>query len=126
MHVECNGQYDFECIIRCNWKADDKQPVLPTGTAEPSLPTVSGTDGISASHSDATFFNPKEHFKFLPVGAGAGYTCTYKTGDAKIASVDEKGVVTAVGPGTTTVTMTVDGGGTEYIFECIVRCKWSE
>ena len=126
MHVECSGQYDFECIVRCNWKDDDKQPVLPAGTAEPSLPAASGTSGISASHSDATFFNPKEHFKFLPVGAGAGYTCTYKTDDAKVASVDEKGVVTAVGPGTTTVTMTVDGGGTEYIFECIVRCKWSE
>ena len=57
---------------------------------------------------------------------GDRYTCTYATGDAKIAAVDEKGVVTAVGPGTTTITMTVDGGGTEYIFECIVRCKWTE
>lgn len=132
MHVEYNGQYDFECIVRCNWK--DKEPSLPAEKNEPSLPTEpqkpadtpsSGTDAITASHHDATFFNPKEHFQLLPVGAGSGYTCTYTTGDAAIASVDEKGVVTAVGPGTTTVTMTLDGGGTEYIFHCIVRCKWT-
>lgn len=124
MHVECNGQYDFSCIIRCSWKDSEQQPSLPAEDGKPDDPP-SGGDGISASHSDATFFNPKEHFQFLPVGADAGYSCTYATGDAGVASVDEKGTVTAVGPGTTTVTMTVDGGGTEYIFECIVRCKWS-
>ena len=133
MHLEYNGQYDFECIVRCKWKDSEQQPGLPAESGEPKLPASSGEPAdalasnageISASHSDATFFNPKEHFQFLPVGAGSGYTCTYATGDANIASVSEKGVVTAVGPGTTTVTMTVDGGGTEYIFKCIVRCKW--
>ena len=129
MHVEYNGQYDFECIVRCNWEADEKEPSLP---GEPALPPASaepvdttGTAAISASHSDATFFNPKEHFQLLPVGAGDDYACSYATADAGIASVDEKGVVTAVGPGTTTVTMTLDAGGTEYIFKCIVRCNWS-
>jgi len=130
MHIECSGQYDFECIVRCNWK--EEEPGLPGESGdEPALPSdpekpASGAGTITASHTDATFFNPKEHFKLLPVGAGDGYTCTYATGDAEIASVDEKGVVTAVGPGTTTVTMIVDGGGTEYIFECIVRCSWTE
>lgn len=126
MHVECNGQYDFSCIVRCSWKADEKEPSLPGESGEPSLPPVStGSGGISASHSDATFFNPKEHFQLLPVGAGSEYSRTYSTGNAGVASVDEKGVVTAVGPGTTTITMTLDAGGTEYIFECIVRCNWS-
>ncbi len=132
MHLEYNGQYDFECIVRCNWTEDDKQASVPTGSTKPTETTkpanspTSDTGTISASHSDATFFNPKEHFQLLPVGAGSGYTCTYTTDDAKVASVSEKGVVTAVGPGTTTVTMTVDGGGTDYIFKCIVRCKWTE
>lgn len=133
MHLEYNGQYDFECIVRCNWKDSEKQPaqsgessgpVLPSVSAKPADSPVSNGGAISASHSDATFFNPKEHFQFLPVGTGDGYTCSYATGDANIASVDEKGVVTAVGPGTTTVTMTLDGGGTEYTFKCIVRCNW--
>jgi len=130
MHVENNGQYDFECIVRCNWKEEETEPALP-GEGEPALPAdpetpASGTDPVTASHSDATFFHPEEHFRLRPVGAGDGYTCAYASGDAEIASVDENGVVTAVGPGTTTVTMTVDGGGTEYIFECIVRCNWTE
>lgn len=134
MHVESNGQYDFSCIVRCSWTEDEKEPSLPDGDEEPSLPSApkdplesveTGVSGISASHSDATFFNPKEHFRFLPIGAGDDVACTYITGNAEIATVDDKGVVTAVGPGTTTVTMTVDAGGTEYIFECIVRCSWS-
>lgn len=134
MHVESNGQYDFSCIVRCSWTEDEKGPSLPDGDKGPSLPPApegpsesveTGVSGISASHSDATFFNPEEHFRFLPVGAGDDAACTYATGNAEIASVDNKGVVTAVGPGTTTVTMTVDAGGTEYIFKCIVRCSWS-
>ena len=119
MHVECNGQYDFECIVRCNWKKEDPEPTLPDEPAE------APASGITASHSDVTFFNPKEHIKFLPEGAGDGIVCTYTTGDAQIASVDASGVITAVGPGKTTVTMTLDAGGTEYQFECIVRCNWS-
>lgn len=119
MHVESNGQYDFECIVRCNWKEEDPEPTLPDESPQ------AAPSGITASHSDITFFNPKEHIKFLPVGANADITCSYTTDDAKVASVDEKGVITAVGPGTTMVTMTLDAGGTEYQFDCIVRCSWS-
>ena len=119
MHVECGGQYDFECIVRCSWKNEDPQPTLPD---EPADAVASG---ITASHSDVTFFNPKEHIRFLPVGAGNDIACSYTTGDAQIASVDDSGVITAVGPGTTTVTMTLDAGGTEYQFDCIVRCRWN-
>lgn len=134
MHVESNGQYDFECIVRCNWTDEEKEPSLPDEDKEPSLPassegaaetTATDINGISASHSDATFFNPKEHFQFLPKGVEDGIVCTYRTDNAEIASVDDKGMVTAVGPGTTTITMTLDVGGTEYIFKCIVRCNWS-
>ena len=138
MHVEYNGQYDFACVVRCNWKDDgkdasgkqDSEPVLPPESKPASKPvskpeTPESVDGISASHSDATFFNPKEHFRLLPVGAGDDYTVSYSTSNADVASVDGKtGTVTAVGPGTATVTMSVDCGGSEYTFTCIVRCNW--
>lgn len=147
MHVEYNGQYDFECVVRCNWEDDgkkdsekkndgkpestsskknqDDEPVLPPSTQPVSKPETSSSNGITASHSDATFFNPKEHFRLLPVGAGDDYTSSYSTSNAEVATVDEKtGTVTAVGPGTATVTMLVDCGGSEYTFECIVRCNW--
>lgn len=144
MHVEYNGQYDFECVVRCSWKDDGKKDDGKTGTSsgkkqdkddEPVLPpdskpaakpeTPASVDGISASHSDATFFNPKEHFRLLPIGAGDDCAVSYSTSNADVASVDGKtGTVTAVGPGTATVTMSVDCGGSEYSFECIVRCSW--
>lgn len=137
MHVEYNGQYDFECVVRCGWKDDkkagaasgsDPEPVLPPqsgASGKPAAPDASATDGVTASHSDATFFNPKEHFRLQPVGAGDDYTVSYSTSDAGVAQVDEKtGTVTAVGPGTATVTMFVDCGGSEYTFQCIVRCNW--
>lgn len=144
MHVEYNGQYDFTCVVRCSWKDDGKKDDGKTGTSsgkkqdkddEPVLPpaskpaakpeTPASVDGISASHSDATFFNPKEHFRLLPIGAGDDCAVSYSTSNADVASVDGKtGTVTAVGPGTATVTMSVDCGGTEYSFECIVRCSW--
>lgn len=144
MHVESNGQYDFTCVVRCSWKDDgkkdggkteapsgqkqdkDDEPVLPPDSKPAAKPeTPSSIDGISASHSDATFFNPKEHFRLLPVGAADDCTVSYSTSNADVASVDGKtGTVTAVGPGTATVTMSVDCGGSEYSFECIVRCNW--
>ena len=144
MHVEYNGQYDFTCVVRCNWKDDGKQDAGKTGTpsgkqpdrdGEPVLPPAekpsakpeqpASVDGISASHSDATFFNPKEHFRLLPKGAGDDCTVSYSTSNADVASVDKQtGTVTAVGPGTATVTMVVDCGGSEYSFACIVRCNW--
>lgn len=121
MHVESNGQYDFSCTVRCSWKADgDDGPVLP-----PAAPSGTDTAAVTASHTDATFFNPGESFRFLPVGAGDGYTCTYSSSDSSVAEVDKTtGRVTAVGPGRATITMQVDCGGTEYSFQCVVRCSW--
>lgn len=138
MHVEYNGKYDFECVVRCSWKDDgktggasgkedrDDEPVLPPEPKPATRPDPpASVDGISASHSDATFFNPKEHFRLVPLGAGDDYTVSYSTSNADVASVDNStGTVTAVGPGTATVTMSVDCGGSEYTFECIVRCNW--
>ncbi|MDE7245938.1 MAG: Ig-like domain-containing protein [Oscillospiraceae bacterium] len=142
MHVESNGQYDFECIVRCNWKKDDKtaqpsdtnktdKPANTQKDDEPVLPPASAnnstaTPAVTASHSDATFFNPKEHFKLVPTGAGAGCPSTYSSSDSTVAAVGQDGTVTAVGPGTATITMTVDCGGSDYTLECIVRCKWEK
>lgn len=41
-----------------------------------------------------------------------------------IATVNEKGLVSAVAPGTTTVSVHVEGDGGPYDFSCIVRCNW--
>lgn len=134
MHVEGNGsQYDFECIVRCSWKEDkpgdstekpaqsDDEPAPP-----PSGAAGSGTGGITASHTDVTFFNEGEHFRLVPEGVSGVYAVDYSSADPNVAMVDEiSGVVTAVGPGTTTVSMHVEGNGGQYDFDCVVRCSIS-
>ena len=112
------------------------EPTIPSQTSdEPQLPdstpTVSDVaaapsiQNITPSHTDATFFGPGESFKYLPKGVDGIYACTYASEDETIATVDSNtGKVTAVGPGTTKVTMHVECNG-QYDFECIVRCSWT-
>lgn len=47
----------------------------------------------------------------LNVTVGEGETVTYTSSDENVATVDSNGVVTAVGPGTVTITATVNGTG---------------
>ena len=47
----------------------------------------------------------------LNVTVGEGETVTYTSSDENVAKVDSNGVVTAVGPGTATITATVNGTG---------------
>lgn len=47
----------------------------------------------------------------LNVTVGEGETVTYTSSDENVATVDSNGVVTAVGPGTATITATVNGTG---------------
>ena len=83
------------------------------------------TGGVTANRTDVTFFNEGEHFRLVPEGVSGVYEVDYSSADPDVAMVDEiSGVVTAVGPGTTTVNMHVEYSG-QYDFACIVRCSWS-
>lgn len=54
-------------------------------------------------------------------------TCTYTSTYPEVASVDEAGgAVTAVAPGSTTVTVRAVYGDEQVEFQCIVRCRWTE
>lgn len=57
---------------------------------------------------------------FAPDGSGG--TVTWTTSDESVATVDENGLVTAVAPGTATVTATV---GESLSATCTVTCAWS-
>ena len=54
----------------------------------------------------------------LKVTAGEGNTVSYASSDENVAKVDSNGVVTAVGPGTATITASVSGTGVKA--ECTV------
>lgn len=114
-------------------------PDEPSQGEEPSIPAPegsteeAGTDGTDAapvirtSHTDVTLFSAGETFRFTVWNSDGKEpdTCTYTSSDPEVAAVDEGGgEVTAVAPGTATITAHVDFGGEEQDLACIVRCKW--
>lgn len=99
-------------------KDDDKEAADPEETRT-----------VMSSHKDVTLFSAGETFR-LTVWDSNGKdpdTCTYTSADPSVAAVDEAGgEVTAVAPGTTTVTAHVSYGDESQDFDCIVRCSWKE
>lgn len=82
---------------------------------------------ITASHSDVTFKAAGDSFRLTAKELPAAFKVTYASEDETIATVAEDGTVTAVGPGTTNVTMCVEQPGVaSYEFSCIIRCSWSD
>lgn len=115
------------------------EPEIPAGKPDTLLPDPEKDDGkepaaeetrtVMSSHKDVTLFSAGETFR-LTVWDSNGKdpdTCTYTSADPSVAAVDEGGgEVTAVAPGTTTVTAHVTYGDETQDFDCIVRCSWKE
>ena len=101
----------------------------PDGAAEPAEKDESQpSPDIMASHTDVSLFSAGESFRFTVWNSSgnAPDACTYTSADPAVAVVDETGgEITAVAPGTTTITAHVEFGGEKRDFECIVRCRWS-
>ncbi len=97
----------------------------PAQPAEPQQPEESPI--LRVSHEDVTLRSAGESFR-LSVWDSNGNdpdACTFTSADPAIAEVDEAGgEITAVAPGTTTVTAHVKFGDKETDFSCIVRCVW--
>ncbi len=97
-------------------EGDEKEPDAPEEKTE-----------ITASHKDVTLFSAGETFTLSAQGVPGIYACTFASADETVAAVDENlGTVTAVAPGTTTITMHLECESGQYDFECIVRCSWKE
>lgn len=112
---------------------DAVEPAEPQpGTEEPSSGEEGEKEdgkkpdgGVAASHSDVSLFSAGETFTLSARGVSGIYAGSYVSADPEIASVDElTGEVTAVSPGTTTVTMHVECEAGQFDFDCIVRCRW--
>ena len=67
-----------------------------------------------------TFFSPGEQFTLAVKGAPEDADITYSSADASVATVSDRGVITAMGSGNTTITVYV--GGRDPL-SCIVRCN---
>ena len=79
---------------------------------------------VRASHSDVTLKAAGNSFTLKAEGLSGSYTATYTSADPAIATVSDKGLVTAVTPGTTTISVHVEADGGPYDFSCTVRCNW--
>lgn len=102
---------DLKCIVRCRWEEE----------------AGSGGEGITASHTDITLFHAGETFTLSALGVSGIYASSFASADPGVAAVDwMTGVVTAVAPGTTTVTMHVECEAGQFDFPCTVRCQWTE
>ena len=106
---------------------EEEAPDADGGETEaPAEDTAPEKDPVRASHSDVTLKAAGNSFTLKVEGMEGVYAATYTSADPAIATVDENGLVTAVAPGTTTVSVQVEGNGTTYDFSCIVRCNWKD
>lgn len=104
------GEYTASCIVRCN--------------------NVTGNKGVNSkdseytiNHEDVTLTVKGEYFQ-LTITSIFGNEVpefTWESSDTSVATIDSKGIVTAVGAGTAYITTTVGGDD----FQCIVRVRLS-
>ena len=104
---------------------------LPDGSApDPSQPDGSAPDAAQPEQPPAETALTLNKTDFTLSKAGATYrlraqtalssTITFASSDEAVATVDAKGVVTAVAPGTAVITVTQG----EATAQCTVRCSW--
>lgn len=103
------------CIVRCKFDA-------PAGSGSSSQTSGGGsanTGDIKLNKTDFTFGSLTDPSVQMKV-SGTSSTPVWSIGNSGVATISDSGVVKPVGPGTTTITCTVDG----KTLECIVRCSF--
>ena len=107
------GGAKAECIVRVTATA-------PAGSTGTSTGGEGGTSSgsVSLSHTDVTISSASSE-SFTLVVRGATGEATYSSSDTAVATVDTSGKVTAIGKGTATVYVSVDG----QTLSCIVRVR---
>lgn len=104
------GETKLESIVRCNLES-----TAESGAAAQEDPNC------TISHADVTMTIKGEYFRLTLRDSKNERVSgvSWKSADESVCTVNEKGDVTAVGSGTTTVSTVY--GGTSY--QCIVRCN---
>lgn len=105
---------------------EDVQETEPNDDAEGETAEEDSGASVTASHTDVTLKAAGDSFRLTPKGITGVYAAEYASADPAVATVAEDGTVTAVAPGTTTISMHVEGNGNQFDFTCIVRCAWKE
>lgn len=95
--------------------SDSSQPPVDEPQAQASL---------SLNRSDFTLFKAGATFQMKAKADPAGGVLAWKSSDESVATVSDKGLVTAVAVGNATITVTDSETG--LAASCIVRCNWEE
>ena len=121
--VTC-GERKMTCAVTCDFSGSptDASTEPDTDATEPSEPTTSASFKPELNYSDVTMSLHNETLRVKVTNLPAGKTVKWSSEDEKVAIVDEDGLVTAKGPGVTTITADV-GGKTA---ELIVRCSFED
>lgn len=100
----------------------------PEVSAEPTIPPDQTATGLTLDQSDFTLQSYGQkvtiHATFSPDGS-KGYV-TWSSSNPEVVSVDENGIVTAIGKsgGVSSATITATLTGTQISQSCIVRCSF--
>ena len=86
------------------------------------MPLPDVVSSLALNKTDFTLKAAGATYKLKAEVTGSESPVVWTSSDEAVATVSENGTVTAVAPGTATVTATVD----EMVVECIVRCSWEE
>ena len=95
--------------------SDSSQPPVDEPQAQASL---------SLNRSDFTLFKAGATFQMKAKADPAGGALAWKSSDESVATVSDKGLVTAVAVGNATITVTDSETG--LTASCIVRCNWED
>ena len=79
---------------------------------------------FALNRTDFTLFSAGSTWQLKVSGDPTGGTRTWTSSDESVATVSDNGTVTAVAPGTATVTVTDSKSG--QTASCTVRCNWEE
>jgi len=121
--VTC-GERKMTCAVTCDFSGSptDASTEPDTDATEPSEPTTAASFKPELNYTDVTMSLHNETLRVKVTNLPAGKTVKWSSKDEKVAIVDEDGLVTAKGPGVTTITADV-GGKTA---ELIVRCSFED
>lgn len=116
--ITCGNQ-TAQCRVICDFESDTTEPSETTKATDPTE-TTSGSSNVelSLNRSDITFAYKGESFEFEADGL-SNSQITWSVNNTDVATVSN-GVVTAVGPGMTTLVASYKG----QTAECIIRCDF--
>ena len=97
----------------------------PSPAVSPSpLPEETPVATLSLSHSDVTLKKAGGAFVLKATLSGVQGKLIYTSSDESVATVNDAGKVTAVAPGSATITVTAQEDA-QLTAACVVRCTWS-